>query len=118
MVSFSSTALIATSLATIVLLHSNIISVEVLKKKSHTRRLKKSKNNKGGKKGKRCKKSSDEPCDPANVNLQDYAQWQNEMGYWVGEYSFYGADGAPFVSASWNYPYDHYKGFITGNVKG
>jgi hypothetical protein len=24
----------------------------------------------------------------------------------------------PFVSATWPYPYDSYKGFITGNIKG
>ena len=48
----------------------------------------------------------------------DSPQWQNEAGYWIGDYSFFGSDGNPYVSSSWNYPYDHYKGFITGNVKG
>ena len=57
-------------------------------------------------------------CDPNEVNLLDSPQWQNEVGYWVGEYSFYGSDGDPYTTSSWNYPYDHYKGFITGNVKG
>ena len=57
-------------------------------------------------------------CDPNEVNLLDSPQWQNEVGYWVGEYSFYGSDGNAYTSSSWNYPYDHYKGFITGNVRG
>lgn len=68
-----------------------------------------------GKKGKKGKKT---PCDPADVNLADYAQWREEKGYWIGEYTFLGADGNTFISGSWNYPYDHYKGFITGNIKG
>ena len=59
-----------------------------------------------------------EECDPASVNLSKYKQWQEEEGYWLGEYSLYGSNGDPSVSASWNYKYDHYRGFITGNVKG
>lgn len=58
------------------------------------------------------------PCDPSEIELSDYPQWQHEEGYWIGEYSLYGADGDPSVSSSWNYPYDHYRGFITGNVRG
>ena len=27
-------------------------------------------------------------------------------------YTFLGAEGDPYVSSSWNYPYDHYYGFI------
>ena len=57
-------------------------------------------------------------CDPADVQLLDYAQWQAEKGCWIGEYTFLQGDGNPFVSGSWNYPYDHYKGFITGEVVG
>ncbi len=57
-------------------------------------------------------------CDPADVVLLDYPQWEAEKGYWIGEYTFLKGDGDPFVSGSWNYPYDHYKGFITGNVVG
>ena len=64
------------------------------------------------------KKGKNKPCDPADVNLADYAQWKEEVGYWIGEYTFLGADGDTFISSSWNYPYDHYKGFITGNIKG
>ncbi len=96
--------IVLTLLATTVLFQS-ITSVEGVRTK---RRLKKGKKGGGG----------ESACDPADVNLADYVQWQNEVGYWVGEYSFYGADGAPFISASWNYPYDHYKGFVTGNIKG
>ena len=57
-------------------------------------------------------------CGPDDVVLADSPQWQHEEGYWVGEYSLYGSDGNPSTSASWNYPYDHYKSFITGNVRG
>lgn len=66
------------------------------------------------KKGGKGKKS----CDPKDVQLSDYPQWREEEGYWIGEYSFFGAEGDPYVSAQWNYPYDHYKGFITGNING
>jgi hypothetical protein len=62
--------------------------------------------------------SCNEPCDPAGVKLENYPQWQGEEGYWIGEYTFYKADGTPFVSANWNYPYGGYRGFITGNVQG
>ena len=57
-------------------------------------------------------------CDPVDVQLLDYPQWQAEKGYWIGEYTFLQGDGNSFVSSSWNYPYDHYKGFITGEVVG
>lgn len=59
-----------------------------------------------------------EECDPSEVELSDYEQWRDEEGYWVGEYTFYGPDGKPNVSSNWNYPYDNYKGFITGKVEG
>ena len=64
------------------------------------------------------KKSCYEECDPAGVNLTDYPQWREEEGYWIGEYTFYKSDGTPFTSATWNYRYDAYRGFITGGVKG
>jgi hypothetical protein len=57
-------------------------------------------------------------CDPKDVVLSDYPQWQAEKGYWIGEYSFYGPDGKPYTTSAWPYPYDAYRGFITGNVKG
>ena len=51
-------------------------------------------------------------CDPSEENLADYEVWKREEGYWYGEYTFLGAEGDPYVSSSWNYPYDHYFGFI------
>ena len=45
-------------------------------------------------------------CEPSEVNLLDFEAWQREEGYWIGEYTFLGADGAPFVSGSWPYRYD------------
>ena len=58
-------------------------------------------------------------CNPdEDVVLADFEQWKDETGYWIGEYSFYGPDGKPNVSTSWPYPYQSYKGFITGNVEG
>ena len=61
---------------------------------------------------------NDNTCNPEEVNLADYPQWKNEIGYFIGEYSLYGSDGNAYVSDSWDYRYDHYKGFITGNVNG
>jgi hypothetical protein len=69
-----------------------------------------SKKNKDSKRGK--------PCDPADINLIDFTQWQEERGYWIGSYTFLGSDGQPYTSGSWNYPYASYKGFITGEVDG
>jgi len=57
-------------------------------------------------------------CDPGTKVIKDAAQWQQEKGYWIGEYSLYGSDGQPSTSSDWNYPYSHYKGFITDNVLG
>ena len=51
-------------------------------------------------------------CDPSEENLADYEVWRREEGYWYGEYTFLGAEGDPYISSSWNYPYDHYYGFI------
>ena len=62
-----------------------------------------------------------ESCNPtAEENALDKnKQWEDERGYWIGEYSFYGADGQPrFDQEYWNYPYDSYTGFIVGGVKG
>jgi len=59
-----------------------------------------------------------EDCDSESVVLADYKQWQEEEGYWIGDYSFYKSDGTPFTSTNWNYRYNSYKGFITGNIKG
>eukprot|EP00538_Stauroneis_constricta_P011706 CAMPEP_0119573062 /NCGR_PEP_ID=MMETSP1352-20130426/44935_1 /TAXON_ID=265584 /ORGANISM="Stauroneis constricta, Strain CCMP1120" /LENGTH=344 /DNA_ID=CAMNT_0007622749 /DNA_START=651 /DNA_END=1682 /DNA_ORIENTATION=- len=84
------------------------------KLKSPTSKAQVSKTSKGGATASQCY----EDCDPSTVNLADFPQWQEEEGYWIGEYSFYGADALPFTSATWNYRYDQYRGFITGNVKG
>ena len=48
--------------------------------------------------------------------LSAYKQWQEEVGYWIGEYTFYQGDGTTFGSVNFNYPYDSYMGFITGNI--
>ena len=50
--------------------------------------------------------------------LSDYPQWRDEVGYWIGDLSYYQADGTPNESSSWPYRYDNYKGFITGNISG
>ncbi|VEU34932.1 unnamed protein product [Pseudo-nitzschia multistriata] len=65
-----------------------------------------------------CTKLEGDDCDPADVKLLDYPQWEAEKGYWIGEYTFLQGDGNPYESSQWNYPYDHYKGFITGEVVG
>lgn len=57
-------------------------------------------------------------CDLAALNLLDFPAWERENGYWVGEYTLMGADGNAFASQSWNYPYDHYAGFIALTVEG
>lgn len=63
--------------------------------------------------------SSRKLCDPEeDVDLSEFPQWQNEVGYWVGEYTFLQSDGTPMESTSWPYRYDSYKGFITGNISG
>jgi len=48
----------------------------------------------------------------SELQLSDFEVWKREEGYWFGEYTLIGAEGDPFTSASWNYPYDHYYGFI------
>jgi len=58
-------------------------------------------------------------CNASTVNLADYPQWADEHGYWVGHYSYFGGDMAPnYAPENHNYPYDHYRGFITGSVYG
>ena len=64
------------------------------------------------------KSDKEKPCDPRDVVLADYPQWEAEKGYWIGEYSLYGPDGQPNKSSQWPYPYGAYKGFITGNIEG
>ena len=47
------------------------------------------------------------------------SRWADEDGYWMGELSYFGQNLAPNHDPDrWNYPYDHYKGFITGSVDG
>ena len=53
-----------------------------------------------------------------SVDLDQFPQWREEVGYWIGELSLNGQDGTPHKSPDWNYPYGSYKGFITGNIKG
>ena len=60
----------------------------------------------------------DTSCDPNSVDLHDSPQWVDEKGYWLGEYTLLGINGDATTSSSWNYPYDHYKGFITGDING
>ncbi|MCH2170457.1 TetR/AcrR family transcriptional regulator C-terminal ligand-binding domain-containing protein [Myxococcota bacterium] len=57
-------------------------------------------------------------CDLSRVRLLDFEAWRREEGYWVGEYSFYGADGDPNQNDSWPYRYDHYMGFIRISIDG
>lgn len=57
-------------------------------------------------------------CQPSDVDLTEFPQWQQERGYWIGEYTFLNADGQPYASPTWNYPYASYRGFITGEVAG
>lgn len=73
------------------------------------------KTNKGASK---TNKGKTETCDPEGVVLADYPQWQDERGYWLGDYDLYRSDGEAFVSPSWPFSYKAYKGFITGNVDG
>lgn len=69
--------------------------------------------------GTKSSKSKSKSCDPSKVVLADYPQWQDEEGYWVGDLSFYTADGLPNNNTRWEngrYNYQTYKGFITGNT--
>ncbi len=89
----------------------------LLRKRKLGKKNKSSSSKKSSKSSKSAKKPN-KSCDPVDVRLLDYPQWEAEKGYWIGEYTFLGGDGDPYVSSSWNYPYDHYKGFITGEVVG
>ena len=74
-------------------------------------------------------------CDTSTVNLMDFPQWAEEEGFWWGEYTFMDGNGDAFTTGNvtscpdnaaycdqtdmidtgyptWNYPYDHYWGFI------
>jgi hypothetical protein len=64
------------------------------------------------KKGKGKGKKKCKPKHIKKVDLMDFETWKREEGYWVGEYTFLGADGDPYESSTWPYPYDHYMGFI------
>ncbi|KAJ1456004.1 hypothetical protein M885DRAFT_587323 [Pelagophyceae sp. CCMP2097] len=59
-----------------------------------------------------------EACDPTSVDLSSFEVWRREAGYWFGEYTFLGADGAAYESESWNYPYAKYFGFIHIELEG
>jgi len=59
------------------------------------------------------------PCNVSSVELADFPQWADEHGFWVGDLTYFGADLQPnYAPDRWNYPYDHYRGFITGSVDG
>ena len=73
------------------------------------RGLAKRKSKSKSKKGQSCQESHD---------LKEFAQWREEVGYWIGDLTFYGSDGAPSENTGWNYRYDNYKGFITGDISG
>ena len=88
-------------------------AVTELAKKKSRRALKRSKKSKKTLKSNK-KSQKGKFCDPEDVELADYPQWQDERGYWIGEYTFLDGGGSPYTSSSWNYPYDHYKGFVTG----
>lgn len=57
-------------------------------------------------------------CDPSCLKLSSLEVWRREQGWWVGNYTFLGADGAPFVSSVWPYDYAQYRGFIHIELKG
>lgn len=65
-----------------------------------------------------CGPSPEPVCDLSTFELLDFEAWRREEGYWIGEYTFLGADGNPFQSSSWPYPYDHYKGFLRIELDG
>ena len=68
-----------------------------------------------GKKQKKGKGKGKKKCKPKHIrkiDLMDFEAWKREEGYWIGEYTFLGADGDPYESSTWPYPYDHYMGFI------
>ena len=76
------------------------------------------KSRKSAKGSRKAGKSTKSECNPAKIELSDYEQWRAEEGYWIGEYTFLQGDGTPYVSGKWPYPYQSYKGFITGEISG
>lgn len=58
------------------------------------------------------------PCDPSCIKLSSYEVWRREAGWWVGNYTLLGADGAPFTSPNWPYGYAAYHGFIRIELDG
>ncbi|OEU23034.1 hypothetical protein FRACYDRAFT_259284 [Fragilariopsis cylindrus CCMP1102] len=76
------------------------------------------KSRKSAKGSRKAGKSAKSECNPAKIELSDYEQWRAEEGYWIGEYTFLQGDGTPYVSGKWPYPYQSYKGFITGEISG
>ena len=44
-----------------------------------------------GKGKKKCK-----PKHIRKIDLMDFEAWKREEGYWIGEYTFLGADGDPY----------------------
>ena len=59
------------------------------------------------------RESCEESC-----NLEKFPQWREERGYWIGDLTFYGSNGAPDENPRWNYRHDHYKGFVTWKISG
>lgn len=57
-------------------------------------------------------------CNPNCTKLLSRKAWRREQGYWVGNYSLLGADGAPFTSPSWPYGFGAYLGFIRIELDG
>jgi len=53
----------------------------------------------------------------AACNLADFRQWRGEVGYWLGNFTLYQSDGTFFESDSFPYPYNQYRGFITGECR-
>ena len=53
----------------------------------------------------------------AACNLADFRQWNGEVGYWLGNFTLYQSDGTFFESDSFPYPYNQYRGFITGECR-
>jgi len=58
-------------------------------------------------------------CNASTVDLSTFPQWADEDGFWKGELSYFGVNMKPnYVPDKWNYPYDHYSGFIAGSING
>jgi hypothetical protein len=87
-------------------------------KKGTTKGSKSSKSSKSskGEKFKKLKRSSKTKGQKERQPLESYVQWREADGYWIGEYSFYQGDGTPNESATFNYPYGAYRGFVTSKI--